>query len=97
MTRGVLGRGCFGLGRPAEIVRAVGPGARRGYAPGPLLTASALAVGVPEGLGVGPHSPAICRAGVAGGGLPHIRYRQSFETTKARLVVYRQSLLLHKR
>jgi hypothetical protein len=48
------------------LVRAVGPGARRGYVPGPLLTASALAVGVPEGLDVGPHSPAICRGPVLG-------------------------------
>ena len=48
------------------LVRAVVPGARRGYVPGPLLTASALAVGVLEGLGVGPHSPAICWGPVLG-------------------------------
>ena len=48
------------------LVRAVGPGARRGYAPGPRLTASALAVRAPEGLGVCPPSPAICRGPVLG-------------------------------
>jgi hypothetical protein len=52
----------------ARIGRVLHRGVSGACVPGPLLAASALAVGVSEGLGVGPHSPATCRGPVLGVG-----------------------------